>query len=602
MRSPVVQHFPSNRAALLCVACLALLVACSDDDRPSTPRPPERLDRPTLSLVERSPHRLVLEWRRPARSMLLSLERRAGTDSSFTLLSEWMADDSTRGSYPDSGLASHSTYAYRVRASNEQATSDWSDTLEARTGLETPTVTEASAIDREHVRVRWTYPCATCEVEIARRTSAEDWSSFAILPAERGEAIVTTSRPALVLRLRLRAIEGADTSGWSLPAEAPLDQYTPGPIGTVERLQDTYLESREALLASCLAPDFLFQFGDQDVVNHPTWGREWSHAHEEAFTSALLHDAKRSDLAFDLDWDQPEAVTPEDQIAGATMKIKLHVFRLLVVTRDDEDLTRHFEVLGGEATLFVRERGAWPHGGSRWEIVVWRDERGPTQPVGADTWGMIRQFYLPYGTAASGPLLSLPEARSTLILPQDGTGCGTLFLSTDGSYESGVAWGGVARALPNYGAFAEPYTRSNAALCSVTLDLARSGSTLPSDPVDVFVWADDDGTPGTVLGASIEAPVGAVTAWPMVSRVVVPLSGVCVDGSFWVGFVGTWDSSSNALYIAVDTQMKPSGGMTNVPPGTGFPEGWQPIDTVYPSARSLGIGCEDAGCGVIHGR
>ena len=212
------------------------------------------------------------------------------------------------------------------------------------------------------------------------------------------------------------------------------------------------------------------------------------------------------------------------------------------------------------------------------------------------------QFYLPFETTASGPLLSLSAEDSRLILPEGGAGCGTLFLSTDASYESALSWSVVARALPIWGAFAEPFSANDATICSVVLDLTRSETTATSGPVDVFVWLDDHGIPGQVVGVNIGAPVGTVTAWPELSRVVIPLSGVCADGPIWVGFIGAWLTPRDAAYIGVDTDWEPSGGMTNVPPGAGPIEGWRPISEVYPAARSIGIGCEMLICAPVDGR
>ncbi|MFN8548669.1 MAG: hypothetical protein U0527_12080 [Candidatus Eisenbacteria bacterium] len=187
---------------------------------------------------------------------------------------------------------------------------------------------------------------------------------------------------------------------------------------------------------------------------------------------------------------------------------------------------------------------------------------------------------------------------TNLILPQDGTGCGTLNLNSDGGYENGYAWqyGGVV--APTYGAFAECYSGANVSLCSAVFDFTQVGF-YAGQVMDVYVWGDAGGIPGNVLCVKNSVNPGAPAFWPSLSRHVVDLSGCCADGNFWVGYWGNWPGQLAPWYVGADLDGFGGCPLSNVAPGIGFPTGWTNVSQIWGPTQALGIGCETTSCGPV---
>lgn len=175
-------------------------------------------------------------------------------------------------------------------------------------------------------------------------------------------------------------------------------------------------------------------------------------------------------------------------------------------------------------------------------------------------------------------------------------GCGTLFMTSDGTYEDGYTWGGAGIVPPDFGAFAECIP-GPVRLCSVVADLTRINEL--GFPVDVFVYNDGGGVPGAVIASSLDNDPGPVGFWPTVTRHVFAIDVPCADTQAPV-YVGVfWDDleGPNELFIAADLDGFGGGcPLTNIAPGIGYPTGWNNVSVVWGTARALGIGAETLPC------
>ncbi len=181
----------------------------------------------------------------------------------------------------------------------------------------------------------------------------------------------------------------------------------------------------------------------------------------------------------------------------------------------------------------------------------------------------------------------------------DGTGCGSLNMNADGSYENGYAWQYGAVVPPYYGAFAECYATSGTeSICSLVFDLTQVGLA-GGQCMDIYVWADGGGVPGNVICNRTNLNPGTIAFWPALSRHVIDLSGCCPDGPFWVGYWGNWPGGISAWYVGADLDGFGGCPLTNIAPGIGFPTGWTNTSQVWGPTQALGIGCELAPCGAV---
>ncbi|MCA9758600.1 MAG: hypothetical protein KDA27_22580 [Candidatus Eisenbacteria bacterium] len=182
----------------------------------------------------------------------------------------------------------------------------------------------------------------------------------------------------------------------------------------------------------------------------------------------------------------------------------------------------------------------------------------------------------------------------TLIGGSEGT-CGDFLLNSDGTYENGYTWsyGGVV--APYYGAFVECY-EGPVRVCSVVADLTSLPQGDPY-PVDVYVFDDNGGVPGTVIASSLGNDTGGIAVWPDISRHTFSLETECIEGKFYVGV--WWDASSGAdrNFIAADVDGFGGGcPLTNIAPGIGYPTGWQNVSVAWGPTAALGIGTEANPC------
>lgn len=173
-------------------------------------------------------------------------------------------------------------------------------------------------------------------------------------------------------------------------------------------------------------------------------------------------------------------------------------------------------------------------------------------------------------------------------MPEQGR---TLWMHSDGTYESCYAAEWPECVPPDYGSFAEHYEGS-VRLLAIVIDL-----TYFYDPVlpviDIYVWSDDAGHPGSVLALLPDCWVYG-NAWPAWNRNTVDVPApICTGSEWWAGFWGPWPDMWAQFGICADLN-GPGGGtpMYKIAPGLEWPEGWQNIDVRWPPTSALGIGAE----------
>lgn len=176
---------------------------------------------------------------------------------------------------------------------------------------------------------------------------------------------------------------------------------------------------------------------------------------------------------------------------------------------------------------------------------------------------------------------------STLENPCPGS---TLYINHDYGFHCGYAWqyGGVVP--PYYGAFAERFsctgTVCGAQFVFTTLQGYYAGQTL-----DAYLWEDDEGIPGAVLGLTPGLDPGTIPIWPDHSIHDFAVGEVAVDGPFFAGMWGDWPGARAGFFLAEDLDGPIEGTpMTNIAPGIGYPTGWQSVTIVWGPTWSMGIG------------
>jgi hypothetical protein len=179
----------------------------------------------------------------------------------------------------------------------------------------------------------------------------------------------------------------------------------------------------------------------------------------------------------------------------------------------------------------------------------------------------------------------------------DGHQRGVLFMNYDGSAENGYCWcdGGIAP--PYYGAFAECYEEDYAFVTGIRLVLTGLGE--PVGPLDAYVWADDNGSPGAVLSVTTGLLPSSVPNWPEVGTNDLYIIPASASGRFWVGYWADFSSTPCGYYVAADLDGPGGCPTTNISPGIGYPTGWNDVSVVWGPTRALGIGalCWDAHAG-----
>ncbi|MCB9465604.1 MAG: hypothetical protein H6682_18085 [Candidatus Eisenbacteria bacterium] len=189
---------------------------------------------------------------------------------------------------------------------------------------------------------------------------------------------------------------------------------------------------------------------------------------------------------------------------------------------------------------------------------------------------------------AANPASSVGLGHGTVGSYQGEGGCGDLMMNGDGTYENGYTWqyGGVVP--PYFGAFAECYP-AVAPVCAVVLDLTQTGTQF-GHLMDVYVWDDDNESPGAVSCVITNVDPGPVAFWPSLSRHVIEVPNCGAGSRVWVGYWGTWVDEINGWWIGADLDGYGGCPRSNIAPGIGYPTGWQNVSVVWGPTQSIGIG------------
>lgn len=203
---------------------------------------------------------------------------------------------------------------------------------------------------------------------------------------------------------------------------------------------------------------------------------------------------------------------------------------------------------------------------------------------------MITAIIAVAGEVSSG---SLGAGAGTIVGTPEPV-CGTLLFHSDGTYENGYCWqyGGVVD--PDYGALAEGY-EGVFEVCAAVFDLTTL--TDPFRGMDVYLWADDGGSPGLVHCLEVGADPGAIAMWPNVSRHPIEFADPrCTEEGWWIGYWGAWPDEPCHWFVGADLDGPGGSPMTKIGPGQGYPSGWQDVSIVWGPTQALGIGAEVQPC------
>ena len=183
------------------------------------------------------------------------------------------------------------------------------------------------------------------------------------------------------------------------------------------------------------------------------------------------------------------------------------------------------------------------------------------------------------------------------LVPTDEGACGTLLLNADGTYENAIALRGEIL-TPPYGTFSECY-EGTGAVCAVVVDLTTTSPTPTETTLDVYVWDDGEGVPGTVLCVETGFEPGEIAVWPEVSRHSFALpEGCCVDGTWWAGKYDDWGTEPTVFFWYLGADLDGFGGCprVNIAPDLGYPSGWQNVSVIFGPIQAIGIGAEIVPC------
>lgn len=159
----------------------------------------------------------------------------------------------------------------------------------------------------------------------------------------------------------------------------------------------------------------------------------------------------------------------------------------------------------------------------------------------------------------------------------------------DGSFESAYAWTGGGVVPPDYGSWVERFEAVGWA-CGLRLHLTITYEH-SNQILDAYLYAEENGLPGTVLSATVGVMIDTPGVWPEITAHDLGIYEAEVNGAFYLGFWGNWPGGDAKWYIASDENGPgPGRPMTRIAPGIGYPTGWQDVTVVWPDAEALGIG------------
>ncbi len=198
------------------------------------------------------------------------------------------------------------------------------------------------------------------------------------------------------------------------------------------------------------------------------------------------------------------------------------------------------------------------------------------------------------GNGLASPMSLETGAGTTAAAPTSNPCPGSdLLQNDDGTFETGYTWNLSSVAPPYYGAFAEGFSGTGT-VCGLELILTTSSGYYAGQTLDAYVWGSDGASPTEVLsvttGIGIETPGTSLPFAPVFTAHDFAITNAAVQGEFFAGYWGNWPGAVNGWFVGADLDGSGSGEpRTNIAPGTGYPEGWQNVCTIWGTTASLGI-------------
>ncbi|MCA9756289.1 MAG: hypothetical protein KDA27_10855 [Candidatus Eisenbacteria bacterium] len=184
------------------------------------------------------------------------------------------------------------------------------------------------------------------------------------------------------------------------------------------------------------------------------------------------------------------------------------------------------------------------------------------------------------------------------------------FINSDDQFDRAIMWSGPGLA-PGSGMFAEYFETPDerpGAVCILYLRITSLVSSLRTS-IDLYVWDDDGGRPGEVLGILPELPLFSIAPYPAVGTRdwdIYERMPIGVQGGFWLGLRGNWDPEGCSVLLPIDTfdddPKVPAlrrDAVTYVGPGVDeLSEGWHPLEDIVGVPAATGINAVIGWCPV----
>ena len=214
------RHLSTNCTVMLTLALLWALAACDDGGKKNPATGPSA---PTqLSATVGSPTTVVLSWTDNADDETGVRIERSLNGVSFVEIATTETDATA---YPDTGLIPATTYFYRVRATNTEGDSTWSNVAEVTTPAgsvpDAPTDLTAVTLSLNAIELAWT-DNADDELgyEVGRSLDGVSFTLVATLPADSATWVAEGLAPDTLYYFRVRATGEEGNSEYSNVASA----------------------------------------------------------------------------------------------------------------------------------------------------------------------------------------------------------------------------------------------------------------------------------------------------------------------------------------------------------------------------------------------
>lgn len=167
------------------------------------------------------------------------------------------------------------------------------------------------------------------------------------------------------------------------------------------------------------------------------------------------------------------------------------------------------------------------------------------------------------------------------------------YYNHDNSFEDALCCRLQACVPPYGGAFAEAFSPplSVTHICEIILWVTETGFWTPQ-PVDLYIWEGGltEG-PGSVVHVETGLVMSNVPTWPTIGENSFTINIPVPPGPFAAGYWADFSQDFCAWYVACDRDGSGGQPWVNIPPGLGYPSGWQhPVVVWQNPLNALGIG------------